>query len=70
LSDLSAGTNQPLLPGLNSQPEEKKTYSEAQTAKHLFIWAILFNRQEFAEEFWRLGNDPIGESDFFLFQRH
>jgi hypothetical protein len=30
-------------------------------ARNLFVWAILFNRQEMAEVFWKRGREPMGE---------
>ncbi len=42
--------------------------------RELFLWAVLFNRQELANIFWRMGKDHIGKpqssnsfSGFLLF---
>ena len=34
--------------------------------RELFLWAVLLNRRELAQLFWRAGKDHIGETKSFL----
>lgn len=41
-------------------PDEKYTMACMDPAQHIFLWATLFNRMDYARMFWRSSRDHIG----------
>ena len=45
----------------------KKDKQNEEAARHLFLWAVLFNQKELAELIWRHTSDHIGMLQGFQF---